>query len=172
MGEVATHPAAEPGAPERLTAGHDLEGFRSREPELDDRLRRHALRNEGPGSRTYVVCAGRRVVGFYALANGAVQREVAARKLRRNAPNPVPVMVLGRLAVARECEGRGIGSGLLKDAIRRTLQAAEIAGVAAILVHAISDEAKGFYERRGFTESELEPMTLMISLRDALAELG
>ena len=159
-------------APERLTGAHDLSAFASAEPALDEWLRRRALAGEGRTARTYVVCAGRRVVGFYALANGGVQRAVASPKLRRNAPDPVPVMVLGRLAVDKSWEGRGIGRGMLRDAILRTLAAAEVAGIGAILVHALSERAKGFYLGCGFTPSDLEPMTLMITLGEAAAELS
>lgn len=157
--------------PERLTDAHDLSAFGSSEPALDEWLKRRALAAEGRTARTYVTCAGRRVVGFYALANGAVQRNTATSRLRRNAPDPIPVMVLGRLAVDARWEGRGLGSGMLRDAILRTLAASEIAGVAAILVHAISERAKAFYEKSGFKPSDLEPMTLMITLAEAEAEL-
>jgi len=111
-------------------------------------------------------------VGFYALANGGVQRAVATPKLRRNAPDPVPVMVLGRLAVDTGWEGRGIGRTMLRDAVLRTLGAAEVAGIGAILVHAISERAKAFYLAAGFTPSDLEPMTLMVTLAEAAAELS
>ena len=158
--------------PERLTDAHDLAEFASNEPALDDWLKRRALASEGRTARTYVVCVGRCVVGFYALANGAVQRNVATSKVRRNAPDPVPVMVLGRLATDKKWEGRGIGKGMLRDAILRTLAASEIAGVGAILVHAISERAKQFYLGFGFTPSDLEPMTLMVTLAEAEAELA
>jgi GNAT superfamily N-acetyltransferase len=82
-------------------------------------------------------------------------------------PNPVPVILIGRLAVDREYQGRGIAQGLLKDAVLRTVQAAEIAGIRAILVHAISDDARRFYLRHGLAESPVAPMTLMVSLADA-----
>ena len=160
-----------PSAPERLTDVHDIAAFASREPALDDWLRRRALAAEGRTARTYVVCAGRRVVGFYALANGAVQRAAAPPRLRRNAPDPVPVMVLGRLAVDAAWEGRGIGRGMLRDAVLRTLAAAEIAGIGALLVHAISPQAREFYLGAGFRPSELDPMTLMVTLAEAAAAL-
>ncbi len=161
------------GAPEHLTARHDVAGFDSGVAALDDWLKRHALENEqSGGSRTYVACVGRRVVGYYALATGGVARGTATGRVRRNMPDPVPVMVLGRLAVDRAYQARGIGEGLLRDAILRTLQAAELGGVRAILVHAISEEAKRFYERHGFAESPIDPMTLMISLADAKKALG
>jgi predicted N-acetyltransferase YhbS len=161
------------GAPEHLTPEHDVAAFDSGVAALDDWLIRHALANEkAGGSRTYVVCAGRRVVGYYALATGAVTHATATGRVRRNMPDPVPVMVLGRLAVDRSLQGRGIGEGLLRDAILRTLQAAELAGIRAILVHAISEDAKRFYERHGFAESAIDPMTLMITISEARRALA
>lgn len=159
-------------APEKLTASHDLSQFECGEPELDDWLKRRALRNEENGaSRTYIVCAGQQVVGYYALAVGAVAHTHAPGRVRRNMPDPVPVMVIGRLAIDTRFQGRGIGSALLCDAILRTLQAAEIAGIRAILVHAISGSAKQFYERCGFIPSPVESMMLMIPLSEAAKAL-
>ena len=155
-------------APERLTPEHKVTEFDCGVAELDDWLRRRALGNEERGaSRTYVVHAAKRVVGYYALANGAVAQETTTGKVRRNMPDPVPVMVLGRLAVDRAYQGRGIGRGLLRDAILRTLQASEIAGIRAILVHAISEEARQFYEKCGFVSSPVDRMTLMITMAEA-----
>jgi GNAT superfamily N-acetyltransferase len=156
-------------APEKLTAAHDLSQFRCGEPELDDWLRRRSLQNEESGaSRTYVVCAGRRVVGYYALAAGSASHAQTPGRVRRNMPNPVPVMVIGRLAIDLGFQGRGIGSALLRDAVLRTTQAAEIAGIRAILVHAISESAKRFYEKLGFVPSPADPMTLMITVAEAV----
>jgi GNAT superfamily N-acetyltransferase len=114
-----------------------------------------------------VVCAVRKVVGYYALANGGVAQAAATGGVRRNMPDPVPVMVLGRLAVDRAYQGRGIGRGLLRDAVLRTMQAAELGGIRAILVHVISEDAKRFYERYGFAVSPIDPMVLMITMADA-----
>jgi GNAT superfamily N-acetyltransferase len=159
-------------APEKLRPDHDLGVFDSGVTPLDEWLRRRALPNEAGGaSRTYVVNAGGRVVGYYALATGAVAQTEASGRVRRNMPDPVPVMVLGRLAVDRAYQGRGLGRALLRDAVLRTLQAAEIAGIRAILVHAISEEAKEFYERCGFAASVVDPMTLMITVADAALAL-
>ena len=155
-------------APEHLTPKHDPAAFDSGVPALDEWLKRRALANEeAGGSRTYVVCVGRRVVGYYALATGGVTHAAATGRLRRNMPDPVPVMVLGRLAVDQSFQGRGLGAGLLRDAILRTLQAAEFGGIRAIVVHAFSEEAKRFYERHGFVASHVDPMTLMITVADA-----
>jgi GNAT superfamily N-acetyltransferase len=156
-------------APEPITAAHDVTGFKSGVTSLDDWLRRRALKNESSGaSRTYVVCAGpNRVVGYYAIATGAVAHSHASSKARRNMPDPIPVIVLGRLAVDEDFQGEGLGKGMLRDAILRTLQAADIAGIRAILVHAISEAAQQFYNRCGFQPSLVDPMTLMITLADA-----
>ncbi len=155
-------------APEKLRADHDLSEFECGEPTLDDWLRRRALSNEESGaSRTYVVCAGQQVAGYYALAVGAVAHAEAPGRVRRNMPEPVPVMIIGRLAVHKDFQGRKIGPALLRDAVLRTLQAAEIAGVRAILVHAISERARQFYEDCGFIPSPMDPMTLMITVAEA-----
>ena len=143
---------------------HSLGAFTSREPGLDRWLRERALPNEGRTSRTYVVCEAERVVGYYALVNGAVQRASAIARLRRNAPDPVPVMILARLAVDTGWEGRGIGKGLQRDAVRRTIFASETSGIAALLVHAISEQARSFYVAHGFLASDPDPLTLMLPL--------
>ncbi len=158
--------------PQKLSPEHDLSGFDSGEPVLDEWLRRRALQNEVSGaSRTYVVCAGKRVVGYYTLAVGAVAHLGAPGRVRRNMPDPVPVMVLGRLAVDKAFQGRHIGAGLLRDAVLRTVQAAEIGGIRAILVHAISEAAKRFYEGYGFVASPLDPLTVMIGVADVVKVL-
>jgi GNAT superfamily N-acetyltransferase len=131
-----TDGAQEISAPEHLGPEHDLAAFDSGLPALDDWLKRRALANEeAGGSRTYVVCAGGRVVGYYALATGAVAQAAVTGRVRRNMPDPVPVMVLGRLAVDRAYQERGLGAGVLRDSVLRTLQAAELGGIRAILVH-------------------------------------
>jgi GNAT superfamily N-acetyltransferase len=154
-----------------LSAAHDLTAFASGEPGLDEWLRRRALTNESSGAcRTYVVAEGARVVGFYSLATGAVTHVQASGRVRRNMPDPIPVVVLGRLAVDSRFEGQGIGRGLVRDAILRTLSAADAVGVRALLVHAKSEAAKRFYVRTcGLSESPLDPMTLMVTLADARA---
>jgi GNAT superfamily N-acetyltransferase len=155
------------GAPEHLTARYDVSAFDSGVPELDTWLKRRALQNEVSGaSRTYVVSAGGRVVGYYALATGAVAQQEATGKVRRNMPEPIPVMVIGRLAVDRVYQGKGLGSALLKDALLRTLNVASIVGIRAGLLHAISEDAKRFYEKAGFSPSSVDPMTMMITPAD------
>jgi GNAT superfamily N-acetyltransferase len=122
------------------------------------------VRNRGDVRRT------RR--GHYALATGAIAQAAATGRVRRNMPEPAPVMVLGRLAVDRAFLGAGVGSALLRDALLRTLGAAEVAGCRAMLLHAISEDAKRFYVKHGFAESPLDPMTLMIPLADVAKAAG
>ncbi len=148
--------------------------FRSGEAALDDWLTRRARANQVSGaSRTYVICAddleGKRVVGYYALASGVVATEAAPGRFRRNMPNPIPVVVLARLAVDSRFQGRGIGRGLFRDAALRVLHAADSIGIRGILVHAISEQAREFYLKLGFDASPMEPMTLMVTLGDLRA---
>ncbi|MGZ9074062.1 MAG: GNAT family N-acetyltransferase [Rhodoplanes sp.] len=144
-----------------LNAGHELDAFDCGTDSLNTWLRKRALRNERDGaSRTYVVRVDQRVVAYYCLAAGAVAVATAPGKVRRNMPDPIPVMVLGRLAVDRAWQGKSLGTALLADAVKRTLAAAEVAGIRAIIAHAISDAAKQFYEERGFTASPAAPMTM------------
>jgi GNAT superfamily N-acetyltransferase len=155
-------------APAPLTAEHELEEFSSGVEPLDTWLRQRARANEaGNASRTYVVCQGRRVVGYYSLAAGSVLHHSATGRVRRNMPDPVPAALLGRLAIDRGWQGRGLGAALLQDAVLRVVGAAESIGVRAILVHALSDEAKAFYEHWGLRPSPVDPMTLMITVEEA-----
>ena len=154
--------------PAPLAPDHELENFTSGVGPLDDWLKRRARANEAAGaSRTYVVCEGRQVVGYYSLAAGSVLHQIATGAVRRNMPDPVPVALLGRLAIDSRWQGRGLGQALLRDAILRVVGAAEMIGVRALLVHAISDEARTFYERCGFRPSPVQPMTLMITIDEA-----
>lgn len=175
MGEVSAEEEAPPelSAPEPLSSSHDASDFRSGSETLDDWLRRRALKNEETGaSRTYVVCASGKVRGYYCLAAGSAELAHAPGRVRRNMPDPVPVMVIGRLAVHSDLQGRGLGLDLLFDAVLRTRQAAHIAGIRAILVHALSEDAALFYRKAGFQPSPLDPMTLMVTLGDVEAALG
>jgi len=132
-------------APHPITAAHDLSQFDCGVPVLNDWLRERALKNESRFSRSYVVCDGARVAGYYCLAAGAVQREAAPGKLRRNAPDSVPVSIIGRLAVDRDYAGRGLGTSLLADALRRIAGAAESIAIAAVLVQAKDEGARAWY---------------------------
>jgi GNAT superfamily N-acetyltransferase len=154
------------GSPEPLTASHRVDEFQCGEPSLDEWLKRRALANQASGaSRTFVVAGeGGRVSGYYALAAGAVALESATGKVRRNMPDPVPVMVLGRLAVDRGAQGRKLGAALLQDAVKRAVAVSNNAGVRALLVHALHERAKQFYEHYGFRASPTHALTLMLRL--------
>ena len=157
-------------APAPIGPAHDIDHFDCGVAALDDWLKRRARRNEvGGASRTFVTCRGRRVVGYYSLAAGSVLRDAATGKTRRNMPDPVPVVIVGRLAVDKSAQGHHVDADLLRDAVLRIVGAAETVGARAILVHALSESAKSFYERHGFGASPVEPMTLMITVEDAVA---
>jgi len=146
--------------PELLTAEHDVSAFCSgRHSSLDDWLRDRALASEGLSARTYVICAGGerfRVIGYYAISTAMEQRiALPNAKLRRGMPERVPLLLIGRLAVDAPHQGRGIGTALLSDALRRCLAASNIVGARGIVAHAIDDDALGFYRRRGFLSSPL-----------------
>ena len=155
-------------APRLLAADDSVEGFDSGEPELDQWLVRQAKRNQASGgSRTYVTRRDGRVVGYYSLATGAVMHAEVSGRVRRNQPNPIPVVLLGRLAVDRKEQGRGVGAHLLRDAIIRTVQAANVVGVRALLVHALHEQARQFYLRFDFEPSPTDPMHLFLLIKDA-----
>jgi len=174
LGQLSTpqDSTPKPTAPEVLSAHHLLDDFDCGNYTLNDWLKRRALKNEASGaSRTYVVCHKNHVIAYYTLATGAIQCEDAPGRIRRNMPDPIPVMVLGRLAVHLDWQRKGLGGDLLADAVKRTLQAANIAGIRAFVVHALSDEAKRFYEQFGFQPSPTDPMDLMITMKDAQENL-
>ncbi len=167
MGEISE---LEP--PEPLADHHDIEYFRSGETSLDDWLKRRACANQLSGaSRTYVLCDGKQVIGYYALASGVVTIESAPGRFRRNKPNPIPAVVLARLAVAHDWHRQGLGRSLFRDAARRVANAADAIGIRGIVVQAISEEARKFYLALGFDASPSEPMTLMVTLSDIRAVL-
>ena len=145
---------------------HRLTEFDCGEVVLDDWLRRRAMANQLSGAtRTFVVAdSSQRVFGYYALAAGAVSHEQATSAVRRNMPDPVPVMVVARLAVDQQAQGIKLGASLLLDAVNRAVAVSHNAGVRALLVHAIHEQAKLFYEHYGFQASPIHPMTLMLRL--------
>ena len=158
--------------PEKINPSHQVDQFDCGNIQLNNWLKHRAFKNEIQGaSRTYVVTVENVVVAYYCLANGAIAQTISTGKVKRNMPDPIPVMIIGRLVVDQNWQGKGIGKALLRDAIFRTLQASEIAGIRAILVEAISEEAKQFYEKCGFTVSPIAPMTLMITINDAISSL-
>ncbi len=165
---------AEPplSAPAPLGDAHDLSLFDSGEPSLDEWLRRRARANQAAGaSRTFVICRGPFVVGYYCLAAGAVAIAAAPGRVRRNMPDPIPMAVLGRLAVDRTLQGHGIGRALLRDAVLRTMQAADVLAVRGLLVQALGENARRFYLACGFEPSPHDPMLLMATLRDLAAAM-
>jgi GNAT superfamily N-acetyltransferase len=156
---------AAPAAPASLSDAHRLDAFRCSEPDLESWLKQRARKNQLEGaSRTFVVCAGHEVVGYYCLAAGAVIHEKVPGGVRRNMPDPIPVAILGRLAVHVDWQGRGVGPGLLKDAIVRTMRLAEGMGIRALLAHALNEKAKEFYLHHGFIESPLDALTVMLNI--------
>lgn len=154
-------------APQPITGVHLLDEFFCGEASLDEWLKRRALTNQASGaSRTFVVTdqVGR-VYGYCALAAGAVSHETATSSVRRNMPDPVPVMVLARLAIDHRAQGFKLGAALLQDAVKRAVTVSQNAGVRALLVHALNDQARQFYAHYGFQESPQHPMTLMLRLK-------
>ena len=156
-------------APQALVASHLLDEFTCGEPSLDEWLKRRALTNQLSGaSRTFVVAdLDGRVRGYYAMAAGAVLHQTATSGVRRNMPDPIPVLVLARLAVDHRAQGIQLGAALLQDAVSRAVAVSQSAGVRALLVHALHDRAKQFYQHHGFQESPQHPMTLMLRLNVA-----
>ncbi|HSI52097.1 MAG TPA: GNAT family N-acetyltransferase [Ideonella sp.] len=158
-------------APQPLAATHLLDEFACGEASLDEWLKRRAMANQLSGaSRTFVVAEqDGRVCGYYAMAAGAVAHQMATSGVRRNMPDPVPVMVLARLAIDHRGQGIKLGAALLQDAVHRAVAVSQNAGVRALLVHALHDRAKQFYLHYGFQESPQHPMTLMLRLSTAKA---
>lgn len=176
MAEVSDgskRPEAALSAPVPLSAEHDLSGFDCGEPALNDWLRHRALKNENRFSRTYVVCEGNRVIAYFCISAGAVERMAAPGKVRRNAPDTIPVSIIGRLAVSRDHGGRGLGADLLADALRRIAIASQSIGIAAVLVHAKDDVAKRFYLRCAeFIEYPQDSRTQFLPIETVVAALN
>ena len=153
-------------APIPFADNHQVSEFNCGNDALNDWLKKCALKNQTNGaSRTFVICQDDRVLGYYALASGSIERIVAPKPIARNMPEPIPVMVLGRLAIDITRQSQRLGSSLLKDALLRTLAVAKNVGIRAVLVHAISEDAKRFYQGYGFQVSPVDPMTLMLPIR-------
>lgn len=157
-------------APEPLAARHRLEGFDCGKSALNDWLLRHARQAQASGSaRTFVVAEDDdRVVGYFSLTVGQVDTLEAPERIRKGMGQyPLPVVILARLAVCAQDQGRGIGLGLLQDAIRRTMLIAEQAGIRAMLTHPIDEQTARFYTRCGFIASPLREQQLLLLLKDA-----
>ncbi|MBA3529248.1 MAG: GNAT family N-acetyltransferase [Propionibacteriaceae bacterium] len=157
-----------------MTPEHHCSGFVSGSAPLDSWLRNRAHKNEASGaSRTFVTCAvghdERAVLGYYTLAASSVVLEQAPGSVRGNMPDPIPVILLGRLAVDQRCQGAGLGSSLLRDAILRVAGAANSVGIRALLVHAIDDAAAAFYRHCGFVPSPIDDQTLFLTINQIRA---
>lgn len=154
--------------PEPLSRDHDVSNFDCGYADLNAWLVKQAATSEGKTARTIIVAAGNRVVAYYCLAAGSIARtELPSAKLRRNVPDQVPVVVIGRLAVDLKFQGKGFGRGLLKDAILRALTASESLGIRAIVVHAVDDKAAAFYKKFGFINSPTNALTFLLPTETA-----
>ena len=160
-------------APEPLSSDHDFNAFQSGEASLDNWLKTRALQNQRSGaSRTFVTCNTNQVMAYYALSTGIITNSQAVGRFKRNMPSEIPVILLGRLAVDNRAKGLGVARGLVKDAALRLIQAAGLVGIRGLVVHALSDNAKRFYEHIGFVSSPIDPMLLMITLTDLQSTMG
>lgn len=159
--------------PHEISRDHRIAGFSCGKRALDAWLERRALKNHASGdTRVYVVTNGAaEIVAYVAISAGSITRSEATPKLRRNAPDPIPVALIARLAVRSDMKGRKIGPALLREAVVRIVNASEHIGIKGILVHAMDDDAVSFYKHMGFRPSPIDEMTLMASLREVGAEL-
>jgi GNAT superfamily N-acetyltransferase len=159
---------------EKLDRTHVVEPFTCGQPELDRFLVRHALSaQQSNSSQTYVALAGQQVIGFYTIVAGEVHHANAPERVVKGMPrHPIPLLVLARLAVHSSAQGRGIGAGLLLDALGRTLQVAEVVGIRALAVHAKDDQAAAFYRHFGFAPSPTDPRHLFIIIKDIRLAAG
>ena len=156
-------------APEPLAQHHDIQLFDCGRPNLNSWLKKKAFKAQlvGGSARTYVVCdPGNRVIGYSALATGSINHIDVPGTVKRNMPDPIPVIIIGRLAVDESFKGQGIGAGLLRDALMRIVGAAEQIGVRAVLVHALDRAAHDFYLKQGFYESPTNEMTMMVTVQE------
>ncbi len=150
-------------APRLIAADDHLDNFDCGVPVLNEWLKRRAIANHVSGAfRGYVICNGGKVIGYYCLSAGAIAVTAATGSIRRNMPDPIPAVILGRLAVDITAKGQGLGAGLLLHAIEQTLEAAKIAGIRALLVHAKDRTSAEFYRHFKFAPSTLDPMILML----------
>ena len=161
-------------SPVPLDATHDVSAFDCGVPALNNYLRKFALQNQrGQSARTYVATRGECVVGYYTLAAASARREeTPARVAKGLAAHPVPVILLARLAVDATEKGQGLGAGLLKDALLRAVQAADLIGCRAVMVHAKDEGARAFYERFGFEPSPTDPLRLFLLMKDVRASIS
>ena len=159
--------------PEEISRKHEIAAFTCERDSLDDWLKNQALKSNSAGdSKVFVILEeGGEVIGYYAISAGSVSRKEATRKIGANAPDPVPMALIGRLAIHKNHQRQNIGSALLRDAILRIAQAAEHMGIKGIMVHALDDDSAKFYAERGFQPSKVDGHHLMISISEVTAEL-
>jgi GNAT superfamily N-acetyltransferase len=159
---------------EKLDRHHKIEDFDCGQFSLDRYLKRYALMNQqADGAQTYVGISGEEIIGYYTLVFGDVTYDDAPDRLRKGlSRHPVPVMILARLAVGLTWQGQGVGAGLLRDAMQRTIQAANIAGLRAFIVHAKDDKARQFYQHFDFIPSPTDPYHLYLLLKDIRQSMG
>jgi predicted N-acetyltransferase YhbS len=150
---------------------HDVSRFECGKAPLTDWIRLRAATSEGRTARTYVICDGRSVIGYYCISTGSIAHAEVTAKLRKDTPNPIPVMILGRLAVDTEYKGEGLGAALLRDALRRMVGASQTIGARAVLVHSLDQEALGFYLAQGFRQSPTNELTVWLPLEEIIANL-
>ncbi len=158
--------------PKRISKEDLIENFDCGETTLNDWLKKRALKNDlGDASRTYVVCSENLVVAFYSLHLGSIKHSDAVRKIKRNMPDPIPAIVLGRLAVDVNHQGKGLARALIKDMFLRAIQVADLAGTKAVLVKALNDRVAAFYKSFGFVQSKTAPLLLMKAIAEIRASL-
>ena len=156
--------------PQRISPENIIEKFDCGESSLNDWLKKRALKNDiGDSSRTYVVCYDNTVVAYYSLHLGCIQHTEAVRKIRRNMPNPIPAIVLGRLAVDVNHQGRGLARALMKDIFLRSIQVADLAGTKAVLIKALNENVTAFYRSFGFVQSKTDPLLMMKAIAEVRA---
>jgi GNAT superfamily N-acetyltransferase len=158
--------------PQRISKEHIVENFDCGETSLNDWLKKRALKNDvGDASRTYVVCCDNTVVAYYSLHLGCIQHSEAVSKIKRNMPDPIPAIVLGRLAVDELHQGKGLARALIKDMFLRAIQVSDLAGTKAVLVKALNDKVTTFYQSFGFVQSKTDPLLLMKAIAEVRASL-
>jgi len=169
LGKIKSLKGSSLSQPSLLKDGHILDNFDCGNNSLNNWLRRYAMQNQRANSaRTFVVCNEDNVVGYYRLAVGSIEHELASKQTKKGlARHSIPVIILARLSVDLGYQGKKIGCGLLKDAVLRTLQASEHVGIRAIFVHAKDEKARNFYEHFGFEPSPIDPLRLMLLIKDA-----
>jgi GNAT superfamily N-acetyltransferase len=173
MGEITPYSMALEALlpPVPLSPNHDTSRFDCGKPPLNDWLKFRAIKSEGRSARCYVLCQRNSVIGYYCLSAGAIQHDGSPGKLRKNTPNPIPVVIIGRLALDKVFQGKGLGRALLKDALLRVTRASEMVGARAVLVHAVDREVVPFYARYGFHSFPTNNQTLFLPIEEIIAAL-